>query len=344
MTIGCIGCRVDVAGVGCIGEAEPEGAEVADGMDFVIVPKDVTFRGGVRREGDFLVGELWLVYGGQAPRKITARVNLRDVVTALQQGSADPEISGLFDFVSKGVKSLGDAAKSVGRAKLVKGLARGVKSVVRSPITGAIVSVAAVAFPPIGMPAAAAYQASNAALKALDQRGSILDKLKAGGMQVVANNFGTPGTVPMLPPALMRMPKAAIEAVQQGNKAVNMIKDLKARAPTDSRARMQIAILQRVNDARKNIAARNADLVAVQKRTLPLPPRPMPPRPPQFPQQFRPQAFRPQAFQPQQFPQQFFPQFQPQQFQQQFQPQQFFPQFQPQQLPQQFQQFNRFWR
>ena len=59
--------------------------------------------------------------------------------------------------------------KSIAKSKLVSQIGHAVKSVVRSKITGAAISAAAVVFPAVGIPAAAAYATANAALSALDK-------------------------------------------------------------------------------------------------------------------------------------------------------------------------------
>lgn len=256
---------------------------------FHLQPAGVSFKGRVHLEGDHLIGELWVQYAGLPPRKITATVDMRAIVDALKsQASSDPEISGLFDFVKKGVKSLSSAAKSIGRNKLVKGLSRGVKSVIRSPATGAILNAAAVAFPPVGLPAAAAYQGAHAALSALDKRGNVLKKLGVFASKGAASFV--PGMPPgvaaaaqqlmqhgQLTPALLRAaekvagPGAARE-LAEGQKAVAMIKQLGHRARGgDKRAAMQAAILRRVQHARRQAAHANAQLMALRQQPVPMP-------------------------------------------------------------------------
>lgn len=285
--------------------------DVIEETVFHIVPTEVQFKGRVRLEGQFLIGEVWIQYGGLPPRKVTARVDMRAIVDELQKGqSDDPEISGLFDFVKKGVKSISSAAKSVGRNKLVKGLSRGVKSVIRSPATGAVFKAASVVFPPVGVPAAAAYQGANSALAALDQRGGILKKL---GVFAQSAAGGAISMVPGMPPGVGQAAQAFLQtgkltpalaaaaeqvagpgaaaALAQGQHAANMIKQLGARARAgDPRAAMQAAVLRRVNAARQTALQRNAQLMAIRQtamqrpgipRFMPQIPRALPPfRPP----------------------------------------------------------------
>lgn len=294
---------------------EMEMQEAIEETVFHIVPTEVQFKGRVRLEGQFLVGEVWIQYGALPPRKVTARVDMRAIVDALKNGSSkDPEISGLFDFVKKGISSISDAAKSVGRNKLVKGLSRGVKSVIRSPATGAIFKAAAVAFPPIGLPAAAAYQGANAALSALDQRGNILKKLGAFATNAAGGAVSmVPGVPPGVAAAVQQFAKtgridpsllqAAIavagpgagQALQQGHNAISMIRDLGNRARAgDPRAAMQANVLRRVNAARLDALQKNAQLMAIRQTAVP---RPGMPRVPSFAPQ-APRGFFPPFRQP----------------------------------------------
>lgn len=283
-------------------------SDVVEETVFHIMPSEVQFKGRVRLEGQYLIGELWVQYAGLPPRKVTARVDMRAVVDELKAGatSTDPEIAGLFDFVKKGVKSISNAAKSIGRQKLVKGLSRGVKSVIRSPVTGSIVKAAGVVFPPVGVPAAAAYQGANATLAALDQRGNILRKLGAFGKHAAGGAVSMiPGIPPQiasavdtfvktgkLDPNLVRAAMAvagpdAAKILQQGAQAAAMVRDLGARARAgDPRAAMQANVLRRVNTARQDITQKNAQLMALRNMAMS---RPGVPRVPSYAQRM-PQA------------------------------------------------------
>lgn len=83
---------------------------------------------------------------------------------------------------ARSVKSVANSAAGivakVGKAKLVSQVANGVQSVVKSKVTGAILAGAAIAFPPVGAPAVAAYAAANAALLAIDQAKAVTDTAK----------------------------------------------------------------------------------------------------------------------------------------------------------------------
>lgn len=270
---------------------------------FTLVPTDVCFRGKTRMEGNFWVADVWVQAGGGAPRHFTVRVDMAQIVRDLQaQRSDDPEISGMFDFVKKGVRSIGNAAKSIGRNKIVKGISRGVKSVIRHPATGAIVKAAQVAVPAVGVPAAAAYQGANSALAALDQRGNILKKVLTFHQHAAAGALDVLDPADRIPAALKNSVKQflktgkldrnllqqtasiagpeAAKALMQAGRATGMLREVAQRANAgDPRAQMQRNILKRINLARKQLSAQKAQLVAMQQRTLPRPgmPRVLPP-------------------------------------------------------------------
>lgn len=120
----------------------------------------------------------------------------------------DYQISGLLGNLSKAVQKVGksklvkavsNTAKKVVQTKvaqkaiaIAKPVAKAAKAVVKSKVTGALIATAAVAFPPVGVPAAAAYASANAALAAIEKGGAIrkaavstLNKIKATGQKPV---------------------------------------------------------------------------------------------------------------------------------------------------------------
>lgn len=80
--------------------------------------------------------------------------------------------------VSSVARSAAGIVQKVGKSKLTSQIASGVKSVVKSKVTGAILAGTAIAFPPVGAPAVAAYAAANAALMAIDQAKAVTDTAK----------------------------------------------------------------------------------------------------------------------------------------------------------------------
>jgi hypothetical protein len=85
--------------------------------------------------------------------------------------------------VSSLAKSAAKIAAKVGKSKLVSQVGAGVKSVVKSKITGAALGGLAIAFPPVGAPAVAAYAAANTALKAIE----MANAAKSTAQQIVSS-------------------------------------------------------------------------------------------------------------------------------------------------------------
>ncbi len=83
-----------------------------------------------------------------------------------QQASQQAQVSGFFSSIGKFVKK---TVRKVGRAKVLKAITRGARAVIRSKITGAAIGVLAVAYPPVGLPAAAAYAAANKAIDVVEK-------------------------------------------------------------------------------------------------------------------------------------------------------------------------------
>lgn len=79
-------------------------------------------------------------------------------------------VSGIFDSIASVAKSAAAAVSKVGKTKLVSTIGKAVKSVVKNKVVmGGALTVASVAFPPVGLPAAAAYATASGALAAIDQ-------------------------------------------------------------------------------------------------------------------------------------------------------------------------------
>lgn len=76
--------------------------------------------------------------------------------------------------------------KKVGKSKLLSKVADSVKGVVKSKLTGAALGATAVVFPPVGVPAAAAYATANAAIAAIEEAKDVKEKAR----RVLA--FGSP--------------------------------------------------------------------------------------------------------------------------------------------------------
>lgn len=113
----------------------------------------VTFR----REGYLLHGKGFLVHNGEV-ELLNATVDLRPIMAMARKRVL---VSGIFGDIGKWVSK-------VGRSKVIKSISKGASDVLKSKVTGGIIAATAVVFPPVGLPAAAAYAAANVALSAIE--------------------------------------------------------------------------------------------------------------------------------------------------------------------------------
>jgi hypothetical protein len=114
------------------------------------------------REGDILKGTGHLINGGRI-EVFTASVNLRHLGKAMV-GPGGVHGDDLVAFFG----SIVNAVKSIAKSKIISSIAKVAKSVVQSKALGAAVAGLAVVFPPVGLPAAAAYAGANVALSAIE--------------------------------------------------------------------------------------------------------------------------------------------------------------------------------
>ena len=150
---------------------------------------DVRIR--LRREGPWLVA-VADVSGGGKPIRLTARANLEKMeryvkarllklwnaikqkvaVGALEESAA----VGFFGFIKKAFKAVKNVVKKVANSNVVKAIRGAVKSVIKSKYVGYALSAAAVVFPPVGVPAAAAFYSAQKILKAAEAGGAAATK------------------------------------------------------------------------------------------------------------------------------------------------------------------------
>jgi hypothetical protein len=166
-----IGCDVGCAHVG----AEP----TQDTMELKFSPSGVSLRGRFWREGHFLKAAVHIQAAAGAPRTVTAQVDLRPIARALRKWYARNHGVRISGWPGSFIKRIGKIAKS----KLIADVGHAIKSVVQSKVTGAALGVAAVVFPPVGLPAAAAYATANSALAAIERARA----LKNAAQSVLAN-------------------------------------------------------------------------------------------------------------------------------------------------------------
>jgi hypothetical protein len=154
-----------------LGVATPE---PEDTVRLRIAPSGVSVRGRFWREGPYLKAMVHVQTAGAAPKTVTAEVDLRPIVRALHAWYRRKHGVHIGGFPG----SFFNAVKKIGKSKLLGDVANAVKSVVKSKITGAAISAAAVVFPPVGIPAAAAYATANTALTVLDKADAIKNQAK----------------------------------------------------------------------------------------------------------------------------------------------------------------------
>ncbi len=149
-----------------------------------ISPDGVWFKTHFYRQGPMLHMVTYSCIAGN-PEVFKASVDLRPILKRVVQAHArlhqDGKVSGsprdlLVGFSFNPFKAIGNLAKSaasmvnkIGKTKLISSIGASVKSVVKSKFTGAILAGAAIVFPPVGLPAVAAYAMANKALTSIDQ-------------------------------------------------------------------------------------------------------------------------------------------------------------------------------
>jgi len=149
--------------------------EPDDTVRLRIAPSGVSIRGRFWREGPYLKAMVHVQTAGAAPKTVTAEVDLRPIARALHDWCRRKQGVHIGSFPGSFFK----AVKKVGKTKLLGDVANAVKSVVKSKITAAAVSATAVVFPPVGVPAAAAYATANTALGVLDKANAIKSQAKS---------------------------------------------------------------------------------------------------------------------------------------------------------------------
>jgi len=145
-----------------------------DTVQLRIAPAGVSVRGRFWREGPIFKAVVHVQTAGAAPKTISVEVDLRPIMRALHDWYRRKHGVHIGGFPGSFFK----AVKRVGKSKLLKSVAGAVKSVVKSKLVGAAIGAAAVVFPPVGLPAAAAYATANAALTALDKANAVKDEAK----------------------------------------------------------------------------------------------------------------------------------------------------------------------
>lgn len=164
----------ELPAVGCFGH-EIIGQD--DSFQLRVAPSGVSVKGRYWREGHFLKALVHVQAAGAAPQTVTAQVDLRPIAATLKKWHRRQHAQGVR--VGGWPGSFVNAVKKVAKSKLVSQVASTVKSVVQSKITGAVVGAAAVVFPPVGVPAAAAYATANQAISAIDTAAQLKNQARS---------------------------------------------------------------------------------------------------------------------------------------------------------------------
>ncbi|HVY26100.1 MAG TPA: hypothetical protein VHB79_06090 [Polyangiaceae bacterium] len=236
----------ELPAVGCFGH-EIVGRD--DDFQLRVAPSGVSVKGRYWREGNFFKAVVHVQAAGMAPKTISAQIDLRPIAAALkqwhrQQHGAEARISGWPGSFFK-------AVKNIAKSKLVKQVAKGVRSVVRSKITGGIIGAAAVVFPAVGVPAAAAYATANAALSAIDKA----NEAKKQAQAILAS--GSPAQKAALQ---SRLP-AIQQTLRDASDVRNKLREVALRANRgDLAARKAARIFSHVMDHRRRVRSHGEGL------------------------------------------------------------------------------------
>ena len=135
-----------------------------------VVPQGTSLQIRVWREGGKIKAVGHLVNGAAEPLTFHAEGSIKPVFLQLlvehQARNPGGQIAGFPGSI------LRKAVKIV-KSSVVKNIVSAAKTVAKSKITGGIVAAVAVAFPPLGVPAAAAYATANAAIAAIDKANQV---------------------------------------------------------------------------------------------------------------------------------------------------------------------------
>lgn len=148
-----------------------------------VAPGGVWVRTHIFRDGDWLKAVVYTTVGGQA-EILNFSVYLPPIIKAVKAAHVAMHLKQNGNtkvgwFPASIVKSVAKAATNIAKGKLVKSIGSGLKAVVRSKITGAITGVVAVAFPAVGLPAAAALIAANKTFDVIDSAKKVKASLAA---------------------------------------------------------------------------------------------------------------------------------------------------------------------
>ena len=134
------------------------------------------------RKGPWLIGVAHL-QGPGAPIVLTARANVRDLERAgrallmkrMQKAAA---VGSLFGSIESAFSSVAHGAENLAKGKVARALMGQVRNVMKSPIASAALAATSMVFPPIGIPASAAFVTANKVLDNVETGGAMAEKAK----------------------------------------------------------------------------------------------------------------------------------------------------------------------
>ncbi len=140
-----------------------------------IKPQGTCVRSCFYREGPYLHAIVTLVKNAEV-QVFKGSLDLRPIVAVVRRAHAQmhadgrPEVAGFFSSVTH-------AVKSIGHAKIFKSIANDIKSVAKSKTFGAICGATAIVFPPVGIPAAAAYAVAKTSIGVIEEANAVKSKV-----------------------------------------------------------------------------------------------------------------------------------------------------------------------
>lgn len=148
---------------------------MVDKSSLQIKPQGTCIKTCFYREGPYLHVIATLVKNGEV-QVFKGSLDVRPIQAALvrrharMHGRDSVKVAGFFSSISH-------AVKSIGHSKLMKGIASGIKDVAKSKTFGAIAGVTAIVFPPVGLPAAAAFAVAKTSIGVIEEANAIKHKV-----------------------------------------------------------------------------------------------------------------------------------------------------------------------
>lgn len=148
---------------------------MVDKNSLQIKPQGTCIKTCFYREGPYLHVIATLVKDGDC-QVFKGSLDVRPIQAAIARrhaalhGAHSIQVSGFFSSISH-------AVHSIGHSKLLSGIAKGIKDVAKSKTFGAIAGVTAIVFPPIGLPAAAAFAVAKTSIGVIDEANAVKNKV-----------------------------------------------------------------------------------------------------------------------------------------------------------------------